>query len=258
MTRPRRALGAFALVRDSFRLLFTRFRLLFVAAFLPALGLAAFAHLAGTGEPVPLDPVTGTAATGAGTGALFVGFFLDVLIGFFVSGTLTLAAVDAELGSRDGFGAYVRQTLRCSGPILVLGTVLYVLAGVGLALFVLPGLYVLARFLPWLAVIVFEDAGWSGLTRAQELTEGERLPLAGAITLLVIIGVGAAFLLAPVVALAASAGAPALVLLEAAGTALYYAMSACFTAVAFIRLRTEKEAAEPADLAAGAPWRRIS
>lgn len=244
MTRPR-PLGAVALVGDTLRLLAASFGRLFGIAVLPALALSGFAFLAGTGEPVPLDPVTGTTATGAGFGALFLGIFLDLLVGFVVSGVLTLAAIDAARGERRPVTGHLRRTLRHSGPILVLGTLLYLMAGIGLALFVLPGLYVLARFLPWLAVIVAEEAGWSGLTRAQELTQGHRLPLAGAFALLAVLGIGTAFLLAPVVALAASAGAAALIGLEAAGTALYYALAACFSAAAYLRLRALESSRDP-------------
>lgn len=249
MAPSRPSLRPVALVRETLGLLVSRFSLLFPIALVPALGLAIFGFALGLSEPVPLDPVTGTSATEAGFGSLFLGILLEILFGFVASGVLMLAALDALLGTRKTIGAHLTRTLRRSGPILVLGTLLYMVAGIGLAFFVLPGFYILARFLPWLATILVEDEGWSGLTRAQELTQGQRLSLVGAIAVLAVLGIAAAFLLSPFVALAASAGSPALVLLEAAATALWFAVAACFTAVAYLRLHAISEETDPASTA---------
>jgi hypothetical protein len=128
--------------------------------------------------------------------------------------------------------------------------VLYIFAGIGFALLVLPGLYILARFLPWVPAIVFENAGWSGLTRAQELTEGYRWPLAGAIALFALLAIGLMMLLAPLAFLGDAAGGVLLVLVQAVGMAVYYALIAIFTAQIYARLREIKEGLGTAEIAA--------
>jgi hypothetical protein len=253
---PRPALGAFGLVGQSIRLLFAHFAFLFPLAFVPALALAILGWIvdpgmgmdAGMGEG--MAPGMGPMMSGTDVALVAAALAADVLVGFVVTGVMCLAALDAILGKRHTTGEYVAQTLRHLAPIVVLGIILYVLAGVGIALFVLPGLYVLARFLPWVAAIVFENAGWSGLTRAQELTEGYRWPLAGAIALFALLGLALAGVLAPFIALGATAGGLLLVPIQAAGTALYYALLAIFTALVYARLREIHEGMSTADIAA--------
>jgi hypothetical protein len=237
MASTRTALSPVGLIRESVRLYFAAFGRLFVIAFLPSLVLATLTVLTGTGALVPLDPVAGTTATGSGFGTLVIVTALDLLVWFGVGGVATLSAIDTILGKQSRTVDHLRRVLRNSGPILVLGTLLSVVAGIGLVLFVLPGLYIMARFLPWIAVVAAEDAGWAGLTRAQELTEGSRMRISVAVFLIAAFGIGAALLLGPVVALAASAGIAALVVLEAVGTAFYYGLSAAFTALVYVRLR---------------------
>jgi hypothetical protein len=228
-------LGAFGLIARTVRLLAASFGFLFPIAFVPALALSLVSYLTGVSE-AGADPM----ATGL-SAALVLSLTLDLLVGFVVTGVMCLAAIDAVIGKRHTIGEYVGQTLRHLGPIIFLGVLLYVLAGIGLALFVIPGLYILARFLPWVAAIVFEDAGWSGLTRAQELTEGYRWPLVGTLLLFMVAGISVAFLMAPVIALATQAGGLVLAIVEAAATALYYALIAVFTALVYARLRELRE-----------------
>jgi hypothetical protein len=249
-------LGALALVGQSFRVLFAHFGFLFPLAFLPALTLAILSWIADPTAPA-MEPGVGPGmmegpmmVSGGAAALVLFAFLVNVLVGFAVTGVMCLAALDAILGKRHSVGEYVAQTLRHIVPIVLLGALLYVVAGLAFALLVVPGLYVLARFLPWVPAIVFENAGWSGLTRGQELTEGYRWPIAGAMLLFGLLGIGLALLVAPVAVAAGALSPLVLVLVEAVATAVCYALSAVFTALVYARLREIGEGVSVADIAA--------
>jgi hypothetical protein len=247
---PAPSLRVFGLIGDTLRLLGSHFFFLFPIAFVPSLGLILVEYVTGTGEPIAIDPETGAMPPDFAPGPYILTFLLNVVVASAISGVMCLAALDAVIGKRHAIGDYVRQTLRHLGPIVVLGTILYVLAGIGLFLFILPGLYVLARYWPWIAAIVFEDSGWSGLTRAQELTQGYRLPLAGAIALFTLLGALILFFLAPFAAVGAEAGTLMQIPIAAAVSAIFYALIAVFIALVYARLREIKDGMSPADIAA--------
>jgi hypothetical protein len=244
------SLGVLRLIGDTLRLLGSHFYFLFPIAFVPSLGLVAVELATGTGEPIAIDPETGAPPPGFSPGPYLISFLLNVVVASVISGVMCLAALDAVIGKRHTIGEYLRQTLRHLGPIVVLGTILYVLAGIGLVLFILPGLYVLARYWPWIAAIVFEDAGWSGFSRAQELTDGYRLPLIGAIALFALLGALILFFLLPFAALGAEAGTLLQIPIAAAVSAIFYALIAVFIALVYARLREIKEGMSQADIAA--------
>jgi hypothetical protein len=243
----RPALGVLGLIGESLRLLGAHFFRLFPMAFVPALALALLAWASGTAEPFGAEPDP----FGGGTaGWRFVTILLDVVVGFVVTGMMCLAAIDALIGKRHTFGQYLAQTTRHIAPIVVLGGLLYLMAAIGLALFILPGLYIMARFWPWIAAVVFENAGWSGLGRGQELTEGYRWPLAGALALYLLLIVVVAIFLAPFLAFGVAAGPLLLLPIEAAITAIFYALVAVFTALVYARLREVREGMTRDDMAA--------
>jgi hypothetical protein len=247
---PPRALGVLGLIGDTLRLLGANFFFLFPIAFVPSLALVLIDLAIGTGEPIMIDPETGAPPADFAAGPYLISFLLNVVVASIISGVMCLAALDAVIGKRHTVGQYLGQTLRHLVPIVILGTILYVLAGIGLVLFVLPGLYVLARYWPWIAAIVFEDIGWSGFTRAQELTAGYRLPLMGAIALFALLGALILFFLAPFAAVGAEAGTLLQIPIAAAVSAIFYALIAVFIALVYARLREIKEGMTTADIAA--------
>lgn len=238
-------LGAVGLIGRSFRLVAGQFGFLFPLAFVPALALSALTYVvvdAGAiGDPVAAD------ATPLGAGGIVV-LIVNVIASLVVTGVMCLAALDAVLGKRHTVGEYLRQTLRHLGPIVGLGLLVSIATGFGVVLLVIPGLYVMARYLPWTPAVVFENAGWAGLSRGQDLTEGYRWPLAGAVALMGVAVV--AILLAAGPLLVAMGAGLAGVLVEGAFTALYYALIAVFTALVYLRLREIKDGMSAADIAA--------
>jgi hypothetical protein len=232
-------LGIGALLSDTLRLTGTAFGRLFAIAFVPALVSAV---LAGAADPVP--------STGVTAGQLWSGL-VDLVLGTFVAGVLCLIALDAAFGKRHEIGDYLRQAARHFLPLLVFGLLLSLAMAIGLVFLVLPGLYVAGRYLPYVPATVFEDRGWEGTSRAEELTRGYRWPLVGA---LVVFGAMVlAFVL--VIGLFVGMGTGTLgrvptMLVGAAVTAACYAVFATFTAVVYLRLRALREGLSPSDIAA--------
>jgi hypothetical protein len=232
-------LGIGALISASFRMLARHFGFLFPLAFVPALVLAILgALLAPEQLPEGFDPATDPfPAFGIGD---LVMLLVSVVASFLITGIMALAALDVTLGKRHAIGEYVGQALRHLAPITGLGLAVSLGAGIGFAALLVPGLYILARYLPLVPAIVFENAGWSGLGRAQDLTEGYRWPLVGALLAMGAIGVAILFLLSPVL-FAASNSFVILVLADAVLSGLYYALAAIFTALVYVRLREIRE-----------------
>ncbi len=246
-TSPLPPLGVFGLIAQTFRLFFARFGTLFPLAFGPALILALIGWaITPVALPENFDPAVDSFPT-PGLGDVALGI-LSMLIGFFVIGFMCLAALDAVMGRSHTISQYTQQTLRQLLPIGVLGIALTIMAGIGGALLIVPGLYVLARFLPWVESVVFEDVGWSGLGRAQQLTEGYRWPLVGAVLLMGVIVLAIIVALTPI--MIAVSGGLAGALVEAVISALYYALIAIFTALIYARLREIKEGMSIAQIAA--------
>lgn len=227
-------LGIGRLIAQTFRLLVTRFTTLFPLAFVPALVLELLNWGVSTPIPVDFDPMTDTLPMPSWS-EVIVGL-AGMVVGFFVIGFMCLAALDAVMGRTHTIGQYTRQAIRQLLPIGTLGILLSIAAGIGAVFFLVPGLYILARFLPWVETVVFEDAGWSGLGRAQQLTEGYRWPLVSAVILMTLI-----VLLISLLGYAVSGSGLLAALLEAVVSGFYYALIAIFTALIYARLREVKE-----------------
>ena len=231
-----------ALVGRSFRLAWEGFGLLFPLVLTPSLALSALAYAIGP------DPFMAEAQAQTGLAA-FASIALELVGGPAITGVACLAALDVALGKRHSMGEYVSQTLRHIGPLILLGLLLSVATTLGVAALILPGLYIAGRFLPWTPAVVFENAGWSGLGRAQELTEGYRWPLAGAVLVMgMLCALGFAALL-PVAALAQDSFAIA-ILVDATFSTLVYLLGAAFVAAAYLRLREIREGVGLAEVAA--------
>lgn len=229
-----------ALVGRSFGLAWEGFGLLFPLVLTPSLALSAIAYAFAP------DPFVAEAQTGL---SAFASIALELVGGPAITGVACLAALDVALGKRHSMGEYVSQTLRHIGPLILLGLLLSVATTLGVAALILPGLYIAGRFLPWTPAVVFENAGWSGLGRAQELTEGYRWPLAGAVLVMgMLCALGFAALL-PVAALAQDSFAIA-ILVDATFSTLVYLLGAAFVAAAYLRLREIREGVGLAEVAA--------
>lgn len=236
-------LGATALIGRSLRLFFGNLGFLFPLAFVPSLALTALAYLLG-------DPLGNPEASLEFGPAEALSVFLNIMAGFVLTGVMCLAGLDVSLGKRHTVGEYVRQTMRHIWPIVALGVLLSAATGLGVVLLIVPGLYITARYLPWAPAIVFENAGWSGLGRAQELTEGRRWPLVGLILVMAVMVLAALLAAGLLLGTVAAQGSLILaVLIEAALAGLYYALIAVFVAQVYLRLRELREGAGLTEIA---------
>lgn len=216
-------LGAVALVLESVRLLLPHFPALFPLALLPALLLTGLNALIEAPEAEP---------PGGGT-TLVAGIAWLLLSGIAIL-VLTAAARDALGSGTKAPGTYLASALPRLAPLVVLGLVYLAMVSAGLLLLVLPGLYLMGRFFPWIGALVYEEARWQAFDRAQRLTEGLRWPLAGAILLFLVV---AAIVPLPAMAIAAALGGLAGLLFEAIGLAISYMLNGLFTALVYLRLR---------------------
>lgn len=235
-------LGVGRLISDTVRLGFAALRPLFLIAFVPALLSALVAGLAGPGSE---DPLAGPTAADLWAG------LIDLVLGTLATGVLCLGALDVLLGKSHGFGQYLSQASRHFVALLVFGLVLSVAIAIGMIFLILPGIYVAARYLPYVVTTVFEDRGWQGTNRAEQLTAGYRWPLVG--TLLTFGVLLIAFFMAvgiPVSVMGASLGLLPAILISAALTAFTYIIFAAFSAVVYVRLRELNEGASTAQIAA--------
>lgn len=250
-------LGIGAIIQRTFALLFANFSTIFPMAFIPSLALAAL-NLAVTSlspPPVPVEAGADAAADIAaampempGVGAVFLGV-AGMVLSFFIVGFLCLVALDVVIGRRHTVAEYARQAGRHLLPVAGLGILVAIMTGIGIVFLIVPSLYVAARFLPWVEAVVFENRGWHGLGRAQDLTEGYRWPLVGAI--LAMGGV----LLVMMMLMGATLGAVEssfvlALLVDAVFSAIYYALLAIFTALVYTRLCEIKEGRTAAEIAA--------
>jgi hypothetical protein len=232
-------LGVAGIIADTARLTAAAFGRLFPVAYVPALASAA---VAGVAAPDPTLQVT--------AGQLWAGV-IDLVLGTLVSGVLCLAALDARFGTRHGVGEYLRQSLRHLLPLLVFGLLLSIAMVIGVMLLVVPGLYVAARYLPYVPATVFEDRGWEGTSRAEELTLGYRWPLVGTVLVFGLLFGGVLLVIGlPAAAAAEGLGTMPAIRFGAALTALAYVVFATFSAVVYLRLRALRDGLTPAEVAA--------
>jgi hypothetical protein len=99
-----------------------------------------------------------------------------------VSAGCIAAASDAYLGKEPQIASALRRALRRAWPIVAASLVTWVLAGLGLILLIIPGLYVFARFAlsPTIALLEQRSTGES-LARASSLSRDRKLHIIGAL-----------------------------------------------------------------------------
>lgn len=235
-------LDAIRLVRRSLRLVYEGFGFLFPLGFVPSVALSLLTYTAMGGPSEPMSPDLATSPL------FFATLAINIVGGVLVTGVMCLAALDVALGKRHSLSEYAGQALRHLAPLIVLSLLVSIAIGVGATLFVLPGLYLAARFLPWTQAALFENAGWGALGRAQELTEGYRWPLVLAIATVGLAALVVLVAAGPLMAMAMDSLILAS-LVEAAFTALAYALIAAFSGLSYLRLREIKEGVSPLDVA---------
>lgn len=256
ISAPRQSLGIGALFGDAVRLFFGRLPLFLAVAVLPVFLLGALQLFA---VPGALDPQVASDPVGMLTSPAFLAVVaVTSPLMIMVIAISTLAAYDAKLGQPAQIPHYVRRSMQHVVPIIVLGIVFYILFFIGLALLVLPGLYIAACFAVMTPAIVVEGAGFGGMRRAAELSKGYRWPIVGLFVITLILFVIINLLVAlPITGVSGliddsipDEGTLFLLnLLDAAVGAVQYAFFAILAALLYARLRALKEGLGFEDLA---------
>src|SRR5262245_23755127 len=129
---------------------------------------------------VVLDLISALAATSGSTGGAALWGLLSIVLGligtFWVQGALTFAVDDVRDGRIDTtIGDLYRRTQPFLGALIVAGVLAALGIGLGLILFIAPGLYLLARWALIVPAIVLEKrSAGEAFTRSNELTAGRR------------------------------------------------------------------------------------
>jgi hypothetical protein len=244
-------LGVGGIVGGTLSLFFNRIGSIFMLAFLPALIVVVFEYQ--LTPPVDLenrpdlDP-----GQFSRSGKLLSG--LISMIGTSLISALTVRlAYDEKVGNPMRPGAYVSSAFSVVVPLVFCSILTSIVAGIGLLLLVIPGLWVLAVFCCVTPAIVIEKIGFGSFDRSALLTKEYRWPCLGA---LIIVQICAYIPLSVVysfyvMGLASSAFAQGavLILLDTIATVIFMAMTGICTALIYARLREIKEGTRVEQLA---------
>ncbi|MSU88113.1 hypothetical protein GE300_00610 [Rhodobacteraceae bacterium 2CG4] len=251
-------LGIGRLVTSTFGLLLRHAPLFLAISLIPSVGQAAlqlFAYPTDFGDIAAGEPATLYLTR------VFAVIGISLIISLLTMGAITMAAYDVRLGNPVRVGRYLTRTLGAAPAIVVLGLLLYVAMGFGFLLLVLPGLYLMARYWVMAPAILVERAGFRGLGRAAELTQGYRWPILGAGVLMFVVVILISIGLAEALGVAAgpnafgttamlSPGYTVVLLVQALTAAIQITLLSIFTALLYARLREIKEGLGMEDLAA--------
>ncbi|MAU98552.1 MAG: hypothetical protein CMP81_22160 [Fulvimarina sp.] len=182
---------------------------------------------------------------------LFIVIVLAVplLVYSVLTAVLVLAAYDARAERRARIGSYVATGLRQILPLIVMSIAAWLLIGIGFALLIVPGLWLLGVLSVFVPVIMVEGNGFGSLGRSSALTKNYRWPIIGLLMLVYIIVYLVTIAATAVVAFLVP-GVPILfLLLQGAASGLSMAFASIAVAVTYARLREIKDGVGFTDLA---------
>jgi hypothetical protein len=126
-----------------------------------------------------------------------LGWVVGIVGLFWLQGALVEAVADVRDGRADmSMGETFRHAQEHIGPLAVAGILAGLAIGVGLLLFIVPGLYLLTIWSVLIPVIVLEGRGvMEAFGRSRELVRGNGWNVFGVIVLSILILIGAAIVL---------------------------------------------------------------
>ncbi|MCU1493382.1 MAG: hypothetical protein JWO62_1146 [Acidimicrobiaceae bacterium] len=128
------------------------------------------------------------ATSGLARLAEVVGILAVVLGNFFAQAAGVHAATSAAVGAKPDWRASCRAAVSRRGAVVGSGLAVAALAGLGLALFVIPGIVLWLTLYVTMPVVVMEGAGVrSALRRSASLVAGRRLTILGAFLLVEVV-----------------------------------------------------------------------
>lgn len=257
MDRP--PLGVGALMSSSLGLVFGNLGTLLPIAMIPAIvGVALNYLIMGPTSLNSLlaffDPQAAIAAqanvTWVSQGIIMV---VSIVLWGFIMTSMTKAAYDIKVRGSTSFGDVISTGLRYMLPILPLIIVTGIGIYIGLALLVLPGLYLMAMWFVIVPVFIVEQSGMGGaISRSAQLSEGYRWPLVGLVLLYVILYVVIGAVSGGLQFVFAGMGGVGLILAAISTTviaAFLYCIGSCLAALVYARLREIKEGTDVSEIA---------
>ncbi|MEO0976331.1 MAG: hypothetical protein AAFY24_03700, partial [Pseudomonadota bacterium] len=187
--QPRQLLGITTLLGDSFAIFFGNFFKVYLLALGPTMiGLIL------TGALIGFGTLAGTSIPDFDGTSLAIAVFLVILIQFVVyavtTALLVQLAYDAKMNRPTRIIRYLGPAFSSLLPLIILSIISGILMLIGLALLVVPGLWILALFSALAPAVVIEKAGFGGFGRSAWLTKEYRWPIVGLILLLLLILTG--------------------------------------------------------------------
>jgi len=181
-------LGVGQIVGESFSLLFKRFFIFFILAFVPTL-LSFIISTAYFGTGVYTGQGDPTAMLNAMTNpvGIIVMFVVPMVIYGLSTALIVCAAYDAKLGKPARLGQYFTIALARAVPITLVSIVVGILAGIGMLFLIIPGLYIAAMLSVAVVTVVLESQWFGSLGRSMQLTKDYRWPVLGTLILLYLV-----------------------------------------------------------------------
>lgn len=246
-------LGVGKIIGESFSIFFRKFWKMIVLAGAPILALyLLLGALNGFGESLGGEkPVFDTRMDVA---VYALAMLLNVTLLSLISALLVLLAYDVKQGRSRPVGTYFAKALPRILPLAVLSVVVTVLFGIGLALLIVPGLWIYAACVATYPAIVIEDAGFRALSRSVSLTKGYRWPIVGVLIVIGIVTYALNFAGGFAGGFAYGIGGAGMIvvalLVNTFANAVMYGLGAVAVALIYARLREIKEGVTVVDLAA--------
>jgi hypothetical protein len=239
-------LGVGEILGDAFSIMFGNFFKVLLLSLVPMIVFIGFAAVIFI--PMVLN---GTEPDGALFIAAIVAIVLVFLIATYFTSALTVRlAYDAKTGQPLRLGSYFASTFAVLGPLLVCTLITGIAILIGFALFIVPGLYLMAMWVCVTPAIVLEGAGLGSISRSADLTRGYRWACVGALLLmfLCLFGFGIAMNIIEAI-LTAIAGDIVAGLVSLLLNGVTVAFSGIFGALVYARLREIKEGTSVEQLA---------
>jgi hypothetical protein len=176
-------------------------------------------------------------------------YLLNFITSLLVQGAVVWGAVADLNGRKAGLGELFRQGAQRALPVLGVSIVMGLATGLGLVLFLVPGLILATVWCTAVPVTVIErPKGLAALSRSADLTRGSRWAIFGLLMLYVVLALIEVTIAATLGRLIGATG-PAYIVIVALIDALVVLVGAVGGAVLYVELRAAREGVAPETLA---------
>lgn len=255
MPAAKPSLGVSTILSESFSIYFRNFVPMSLVCLVPIVlsYLVSFALL-GTPDPLEVagDPDNPFAYYTENGVPFLISMVFSIAVWGFIAAAMTSMAYDAKVGKPVSVPQGFRAGLSNLVMVALVVVVVYIVFCVGLALLIVPGLWIMGLWFVIVPAIVVEKAGFGALGRSGQLTKGYRWSLVGLallfLLLAIVIGavIGGVSTLLAFTGLSGGAGALnplmiAAMLINGLLSMVLYAISGALAALAYARLVEIKE-----------------